>query len=64
MDRMLKDKEVQEILGISRTTLYRIRKQQGGKLRARRINGRIGYLESEVLGYLETLPVVDVEAPN
>lgn len=59
MDQLLTDVEVRRILGVSRTTLYRIRKLPDSKLRARKINGKIGYLKSEVVGFLSSLPIAD-----
>lgn len=55
MDRALNSGQVREILGICRTTLYVLDKE--GVLRARKMRGnRLYYLESDVMGYLNSLP--------
>lgn len=56
MDRLMTRKEVEEVTGRARTTLYRM--AQSGELCPRKIRGRLGYLQSEVQVYLESLPVV------
>ena len=56
MDRGLKSSQVREILGVCRTTLYRLDKE--GVLKARKIRGsRLCYLESDVENYLKSLPL-------
>ena len=55
-DRLLSRRQVEEILGIKRTTLYRM--AISGELIPRKIRRRLGYLETEVQHYLKTLPVV------
>lgn len=55
MDRAMKAKEVLEVLGICRTTLYYL--GLDGSLPARKMRGnRLYYLQSEVDNYLKSLP--------
>ena len=54
-DRLLSLREVEEILGLGRTTLYRM--SISGELCPRKIHRRLGYLETEVQLYLKSLPV-------
>lgn len=56
MDRLLSPREVGVILGLGRTTLYRM--AISGELCPRKVRGRLGYLESEVQLYMQSLPVV------
>jgi len=56
MERLLSAKTTCNMLGTSRTTLWRL--NQKNLLRARRLGGRIGYLKSEVEAFLAALPVV------
>jgi len=56
MDRLLSRKEVEEVTGRARTTLYRM--ALSGELCPRKIRGRLGYLETDVRKYLESLPIV------
>ncbi len=54
MDRLLRDKDLQQILAISRTALWRLRKS--GKIRAvQHIGNRNYYRLSEVEAYVESL---------
>ena len=54
MDRLLNRREVEAILGLGRTTLYRM--AISGELVPRRIRRRLGYLETEVQFFLKSLP--------
>jgi predicted DNA-binding transcriptional regulator AlpA len=55
MDKALKSSQVREILGIGRTTLYRL--DIAGILPARKMHGsRLYYLESDVQNYLKSMP--------
>ena len=54
-DRLLNLREVEAILGLGRTTLYRM--SISGELCPRKIHRRLGYLETEVLSYMKSLPV-------
>jgi predicted DNA-binding transcriptional regulator AlpA len=56
LDRLLTPREVMAILGLGRTTLYRM--AISGELCPRKVRGRLGYLESELQLYMESLPVV------
>jgi predicted DNA-binding transcriptional regulator AlpA len=56
LDRLLTPREVGVILNLGRTTLYRM--SISGELCPRKVRGRLGYLESEVKLYMESLPVV------
>jgi len=63
----MRDKEVCQVLGLGRMTIYRLR--IAGELKARKLpGGRIGYLESDVQAYLRNLPIHGSagtnEAPN
>jgi predicted DNA-binding transcriptional regulator AlpA len=55
-DRLLSRRQVEEILGIKRTTLYRMAIR--GELVPRKIHRRLGYLETEVQHFLKSLPAV------
>ena len=55
MDRVMTDREVCNVLGCGRTTLYRMRKK--GDIKPRILGGRLGYLESEVKAFLKNLPI-------
>ena len=55
MDRLLSLREVAVILGLGRTTLYRM--SISGELRPRKIRRHLGYLETEVQLYMKSLPV-------
>jgi predicted DNA-binding transcriptional regulator AlpA len=55
MDRFLSIREVTVILGLGRTTLYRM--ALSGELCPRKIRRRVGYLETEVQLYMKSLPV-------
>lgn len=55
-DRLLSPQEVRVILGLGRTTLYRM--AISGELCPRKVRGRLGYVESEVQLYIQSLPVV------
>ena len=54
-DRLLRDREVEEITGLSRTTRWRWEK--AGKFPQRRQIGpnSVGWLESEILQWLDSL---------
>ena len=54
MDRLLNRRQVEAILGLGRTTLYRM--AISGELVPRRIRRRLGYLETEVQLFLKSLP--------
>lgn len=57
-DKLLRDKDVQGLLSVSRTYLYRLRRE--GKIRALRQSGnRIYYLASDVNAYMEALPTAN-----
>jgi predicted DNA-binding transcriptional regulator AlpA len=55
LDRLLSLREVEGILGLGRTTLYRM--SISGELCPRKIHRRLGYLETEVQLYMKSLPV-------
>jgi len=54
-DRLLSLREVEAILGLGRTTLYRM--SISGELCPWKIHRRLGYLETEVQLYMKSLPV-------
>ena len=55
VDKLLREKEVQEILSVSRTYLWRLRKQ--GKIQAVVQGGnRVYYRQSAIKNYIESLP--------
>ena len=56
MDRLLNRRQVEAILGLGRTTLYRM--ALSGELVPRKIRRRLGYLETEVQHFLKCLPTV------
>jgi predicted DNA-binding transcriptional regulator AlpA len=60
LDRLLTPREVGAILGLGRTTLYRM--AISGELCPRKLRGRLGYLESELQLYMESLPVVGLKS--
>lgn len=57
-DKLIKDKDVQQLLAVSRTSLWRLRKQ--GKVVAVKQSGnRIYYRASDITKYLCSLPSAD-----
>ena len=57
-DKLIKDKDVQQLLAVSRTSLWRLRKQ--GKVVAVKQNGnRIYYRASDITKYMCSLPSAD-----
>jgi predicted DNA-binding transcriptional regulator AlpA len=61
-DRLISTHEAQQIIGRSRTTLWRL--GLSGDLTPRQIRGRKAYLKSEVLAYIRSLPVVSRTEPR
>jgi len=61
-NRLVSSKEALEITGISRTSQWRLTKR-GVFPRARQIPGttKIGYLYSELIAWIESLPVAETE---
>lgn len=57
MDRLLNRHQVEAILGLGRTTLYRM--AISGELVPRKIRRRLGYLETEVQLFLRSLPAAN-----
>ena len=57
-DKLIKDKDVQQMLAVSRTSLWRLRKQ--GKVVAVKQSGnRIYYRASDITKYMCSLPSAD-----
>lgn len=57
-DKLIKDKDVQQLLAVSRTSLWRLRKQ--GKVVAVKQSGnRIYYRASDITKYMCSLPSAD-----
>ena len=54
-DRLLTETEVRELLGISRSTLLRLRREPDFPAARQITKRRIGYLSSEISGWMETL---------
>lgn len=61
-DRLMSRREVEHVTGRARTTLYRM--AMSGELCPRKVRGRLGYLESEVLQYIAALPIVGPKVSN
>lgn len=59
MDRLVRDKELQEILAISRTALWRLRKS-GKIMSVQHIGNRNYYRLSDVEAYLDSLRNVNM----
>lgn len=60
IDRLLSLREVEAILGLGRTTLYRMAKS--GELCPRKIRRRLGYLQTDVQLYMKSLPIAASKA--
>jgi prophage regulatory protein len=59
-DRILKTREVMEILGLSRTTLWKVSRETEGFPKARQIGPRrVGWLNSEIQKWIRNRPVVN-----
>jgi predicted DNA-binding transcriptional regulator AlpA len=57
-DKLIKDKDVQQLLAVSRTSLWRLRKQ--GKVVAVKQSGnRVYYRASDITKYMCSLPSAD-----
>ncbi len=53
-NRFIRPKEVQSITGLSRTTIWRLEKEQGFPSRRQISRGAVGYLYTDVLHWMET----------
>jgi prophage regulatory protein len=61
MDEILRVKEVEEVTGLSRTTIWRLEKASDSDFPSRRKlgPGATGYLKSEIQEWLESRPKVN-----
>lgn len=58
--QIISPREVCQILGVSRTTLWRVERDDDTFPRRRRLTAnRVGYLSSEINEWLAALPAVD-----
>ena len=53
-NRFIRPKEVQSITGLSRTTIWRLEKDQGFPSRRQISRGAVGYLHSDILDWIES----------
>ncbi len=53
-NRFIRPKEVQSITGLSRTTIWRLEKDQGFPPRRQISPGAVGYLYTDVLEWMES----------
>lgn len=56
--RIIRPKELSKITGLSRTTLWRLERRKEFPARRRLSSGSVGYLESEVLQWIQEREVV------
>jgi prophage regulatory protein len=57
-ERVLSTREVMEVTSLGRTTLWRLEREGEFPARRRLIGHRVGWLQSEVDGWLQGRPVV------
>lgn len=63
-DRLIRVGDVQEMVGVGRSTVYRW-EAEGTFPRRRRVGpGVVGWLESEVLDWLANRPVATADSPG
>jgi prophage regulatory protein len=57
-DRIMSTSEVQRATGLGRTTIWRMEREGEFPARRQLIGHRVGWLESEVSGWIQDRPVV------
>ena len=61
-DRLLKAKEVMQIIGLSRTTIWRLEKGGTFPKRKQITKMKVGWLKSEIMAWIEERPTVGAES--
>ena len=63
-DRFLSKATVDEMTGLSNVTRWRMEKRGEFPQRRQISPNRVAYLESEIVNWMDTRPVSDIETPN